>query len=145
MPTVDEVGVQRIRPQNWHVTLRFVGNADVAAVTERLAAVELPTAEAVLGPAVERLGRNHLVIPVAGLEELAVVVTTATSGLGRPPRPRFVGHLSIARTRREAPSSLVGMPFTAAFAVREIALVSSEPTPAGSEYTTVATFATPGS
>ena len=65
-----------------------------------LAGATLPTATAVLGPAVRRLGPSALVVPVAGLDGLAAAVGDATAGVGLPPGPRsFTGHLTLARLR----------------------------------------------
>lgn len=141
LPRPDERGVRWVPPEQWHVTLRFLGNCDRDAAIARLAATPLPACEARLGPDVVWLGAQ-LVVPAAGVEPLAAAVTTATSDLGDPPRPRFRGHLTIARTRSNATSSVLGHPVTSWFPVGEVALVRSELTSDGPRYTTVATFAT---
>ena len=89
-----------------------------------------------LGPAVERLGWGQLVVPVAGVDELARAVEAATGDLGMPPRRRFVGHLTVVRTQRGARSAAFGRPIDATFAVGEVALVESDLTPRGAVYTT---------
>ena len=81
-------------------------------------------------------------MPVAGVDELAAAVHAVTDGIGEPPRPRFRGHLTIARTRRSATSTVVGHPVVGSFTVTEVALVRSELTPDGARYTTVATSPT---
>ena len=141
LPRPDERGVRWVPEENWHVTLRFLGTCDTAAVIERLEAAEPPACRATLGPAIDWLG-PQLVVPVSGVDDLAAAVRVATEGIGEPPRPRFRGHLTIARTRRGANSAVLGHPVTAAFAVDEIALVRSEHTSDGPRYTTIATFAT---
>ena len=140
LPHPDEDGVRRVPPENWHVTLRFLGATEFDEARERLAGATLPSAVALLGPTIGWLGR-HLVAPARGVDELAAAVTTATADLGEPPR-EFRGHLTLARARRGARSSLDGHPVTARFAVREIALVQSELSPDGPEYRIVATFPT---
>ncbi|MFP5488771.1 MAG: RNA 2',3'-cyclic phosphodiesterase, partial [Acidimicrobiia bacterium] len=134
VPTPDERGVRWVPPQQWHVTLRFLGSCDRDDVSARLAAGGLPAATAQLGPAVDWLG-PQLVVPVAGVDELAAAVHRATEGIGDPPRPRFRGHLTVARTRRNANSTVLGHPVTASFDVTEVALVRSDLTPDGPRYT----------
>jgi 2'-5' RNA ligase len=123
---LEQVGVRRIAPENWHVTLRFLGDADPAAVIDRLDAMTMPAATAVLGPAVRRLGRGMLVVPVRGVDELAATVRTATADVGEAPDPRpFTGHVTLARLRAGARSAAAGRPFTAEFHVDEVVLVNS--------------------
>jgi 2'-5' RNA ligase len=141
LPRPDERGVQWVPEENWHVTLRFLGTCDTTAVIERLGAAELPSCGASLGPAVDWLG-PQLVVPTSGVADLAAAVHGATAGIGEPPRPRFRGHLTIARTRRAATSTLLGHPVSAAFDVDEVSLVRSDLTPDGPRYTKVATFRT---
>lgn len=141
LPRPDERGVRWVPPEQWHVTLRFLGDCARDEVVRRLGQATLPACEARLGPEVEWLG-PQLVVPVAGVDELAAAVVAATDGLGEPPRPRFRGHLTIARTRRSASSTVLGHRVEAAFTVTEIALVRSELTADGPRYTTVASFPT---
>ena len=141
LPRPDERGVRWVRPEQWHVTLRFIGACSVDAVESRLDGAALPRSHARLGPAVEWLG-PQLVVPVAGVDELAAAVHAVTDGIGEPPRPRFRGHLTIARTRRSATSTVVGHPVVGSFTVTEVALVRSELTPDGARYTALATYPT---
>lgn len=141
LPRPDERGVRWVPPEQWHVTLRFLGTCDRDEVEARLGAAHLPGGRARLGPAVEWLG-PQLVVPVAGVDELATAVQDATDGIGDPPRPRFRGHLTIARTRRSASSTVLGHPVDGSFPVVEIALVRSDLTSDGPRYTTLATFPT---
>lgn len=123
---LEQPGVRRVAPENWHVTLRFLGNTDTAAVIDRLGATTMPAATAVLGPAVRRLGRGMLVVPVQGLDELAATVRAATADVGEPPDPRpFTGHVTVARLRPGVRSAAVGTPFSAEFRVDEVVLVNS--------------------
>lgn len=141
VPRPDARGIRWVPDEQWHVTLRFLGVCDRDDVADRLAAATLPRALARLGPAVDWLG-PQLVVPVAGVDELAASVAAATVDVGNAPEPAFRGHLTIARTRRDATSTVLGEPMSGSFEVREIALVRSELTPSGARYTTVATFAT---
>jgi RNA 2',3'-cyclic 3'-phosphodiesterase len=136
----DEAGVRWVPERNLHVTLRFLGEVDPSEVGRRLATADLPATRAVLGPEIERLGGQQIVVPVAGVDALAAAVRSATAEVGEHDSRPFRGHLTIARTRRGATSSLIGRALTSSFDVSEVALVASELLPTGAVYTTVATF-----
>ena len=138
----DERGVRRVAAANWHVTLRFVGEADADELRWLLTDVRLPRATATLGPAIEPLGRRQVVVPVEGVDELAHAVHRATFVVGERSERPFVGHLTVARLRQGATTRLVGVPISASFEVDEIALVESDLTHEGPTYTTIATFPT---
>jgi 2'-5' RNA ligase len=135
-------GVRFVVPENWHVTLRFLGEADPAAVAAALDGVALGPADARLGPAVDVVAERALVVPVAGVDDLAHAVVAATADIGDPPpRRRFVGHLTLARVKRHArlPAS-IGEPVSAAFDVTEVALVESRLHPDRARYETLDTW-----
>jgi RNA 2',3'-cyclic 3'-phosphodiesterase len=135
LPRQDQPGVRWVPPANWHVTVRFLGDAEPSDVHASLAGVSLPAATAVFGPVVRRLGKRALVVPVAGLEELASAVGTATADVGEPPGPLpFNGHLTLARLRPRAMCDLAGTPITAEVRVAEIVLVRSDLGPEGATY-----------
>ena len=110
----------------------------------RLADVNLPAATAVVGPAFDLLGERSLISPVAGVDELADVVRRALRGLGTErERPRFQGHITVARlARRARPYRSAGRRFDATFDVTEVALVASTLRDTGAVYETVATWPT---
>jgi len=127
----------------WHVTLRFLGGvapdavAGIGGALGRLRSVGPVVAE--VGPATRRLGRSVLVLPVAGLDEVAAAVDEALAGVGiaRDDRP-FRGHLTVARARGRAslPRELAGAPLAARWVVDEVTLVESTLRGArGSRYT----------
>ena len=126
------------------VTVRFFGDAEPSDVVASLADVTLPAATAVLGPVVRRLGPSALVVPVAGLHDLAAVAGAATAGVGMPPGPRsFNGHLTLARLRRGTTTcDLTGTPVAAEFRVDEIVLVRSELARDGATYHPVSRWST---
>ncbi|UDY34314.1 RNA 2',3'-cyclic phosphodiesterase [Dermatobacter hominis] len=141
----DQRGVRFVPPDRWHITLRFFGEARVDEVEAAMDDVELPSATARLGPAVDVIGERALVVPVGGLEELAARVTAATRSIGEPPPRRpFHGHLTIARVKRDArmPPALGAM-VDGRFRVDEVALVRSRLDPDGARYDTVAAWALP--
>lgn len=144
LPRKDERGVRFVPPENWHVTLRFLGEADVDAVAGALEATPLPSATARLGAGVDLLFDRLLAVPVDGLDELAAEVGRATAGFGtEPPGRRFVGHLTVARARRGARMpKVLGALVQTEWAVTEVALVQSRLRPTGAEYDTVATWPT---
>ncbi|HEX9682543.1 MAG TPA: RNA 2',3'-cyclic phosphodiesterase [Acidimicrobiales bacterium] len=142
----DIAGVRWTTGDQWHVTLRFLGtlDGDESSALERIlgsVARRHRSLTATLGPSSTVLGRNVLVAPVAGLDDLALSVTLATGRLGRPPdHDAFVGHLTLARRRRGRArlDALGGLPVSATFPVSELAVVQSRMTPAGARYTTAA-------
>jgi 2'-5' RNA ligase len=165
LPRPAERDVRWVPPDQWHVTLRFVGDAEVDALDRALAdrfgtRLPAPTGDesgepagarsgtgpvCVLGPRVSRLGRSIVCLPAAGLDELATAVREATTSLGEPPDPRpFSGHLTLARLRHRAACGLAGTAFSARFAVAQVELVSSRLSAQGAHHEVVARYA-PGS
>jgi 2'-5' RNA ligase len=133
----DEPGVRYTRREQWHVTLRFLGRAEIDDAAGALARLDAAPADAVLGPAVSRLGRDVVCVPVDGLDELAAAVVAATAEVGGPPEPRrFAGHVTLARLRRRGACRIAGAPFHARFPVTEVALVESVPGSGGPTYMT---------
>jgi 2'-5' RNA ligase len=135
-------------PDQWHVTLRFLGEVDeeqVPALVESLAAhlAVVPPPDVLLGPVSRRLGRAVLMLPVTGLDDVAAAVLEATAGVVPLDDPRpFTGHLTLARGRRRAavPAALARAPASAGWRVDEVALVRSRTHPAGARYDDVAGF-----
>lgn len=141
LPRPDTPGLRWTGPAQWHVTLRFFGEAEPADAMAACAAVAAAPAEAVVGPAVERLGRGVVVVPVEGLDALAAAVVTATAGVGRPPEDRpFRGHLTLARTKGRVRTPLIGETVSGRWTVDSIELVRSDTHADGSRYTIVERF-----
>lgn len=137
-------GVRWVPNENLHITLRFLGTADEDEVIEALDDHHYPAATAVLGPSFDLPTERSLLIPVAGVDDLAAVVVQATRGLGTArERRRFLGHMTVARMAKQArPARSAGRRFEASFDVDEIALVASTLTDEGARYETVATWST---
>lgn len=152
----DVAGLRWTAPEQWHVTLRFLGSvddpgpvraalvaveataADVIAVeaTGAKAPVEAPV-EAVLGPEVGRFGRTVLHVPVRGLEGLATAVAAATAHVGDPLDDRpFTGHITLARSRRGGVDlrPWCGTAVAGRWRVEELTLVESHLGPGGARY-----------
>jgi RNA 2',3'-cyclic 3'-phosphodiesterase len=147
-------GLRFVGPARWHVTLRFLGEVpddDIPLLADALlaaATVAGPTAavECRLGPGTGWFtGVRVLQLPAAGLDNLAAAVRRATTPIvpAPPSDPPFNGHLTLARAKGRrlsvaALGEMANIPFEAAFPVDAIDLVSSEPSPDGHVYTTVA-------
>jgi 2'-5' RNA ligase len=144
LPRPDEAGVRWTRRDQWHVTLRFLGESQVEPAAEALATVAWSAVAPVrveLGPAVSRLGRNVICLPAAGLEALSGTVVAATASIGEPPDPRpFSGHLTLARLGRRGACRLAGHRFAGSFVVDEVTLVESRGGRGGPTYSMVARF-----
>ncbi|HZA77046.1 MAG TPA: RNA 2',3'-cyclic phosphodiesterase [Acidimicrobiales bacterium] len=146
LPRRAQTGLRWTTREQWHVTLRFLGEvADPTAVVEALDGADparLVACEATVGPVVETLSRQVVALPVAGLDDLAMAVVEATGTLGRPPEDRpFHGHITLARLARSARGSarrltgeIVGRPLSARFAVSDVRVVRSHLGRAGARY-----------
>lgn len=135
-----EGGLRWTSRDQWHVTLRFLGEVDdpqpIVSALERAA---LSPTRARLGPGLELLGQKVVCAPVAGLEELAGHVVGATAQLGEPPEGRaFRGHVTLARLRRGRrvirSRDLDGAEVEASWPVDEVALVRSHLGSSGPRY-----------
>jgi RNA 2',3'-cyclic 3'-phosphodiesterase len=143
-------GLRWTTEDQWHVTLRFLGEMDTAgeeALRARLAGIagEVSAVEATAGPRPRSLGPGVWVLPVAGLGDLAAPIAAATPDLGQPPpRRRYRGHLTLARARR--PGLLRGLPedpLTDAWTVNDITLVRSHLGSTGARYDVVGRWPLP--
>ena len=138
----DQRGVRFTTPDTWHVTLRFLGEADPGAVASALARAEFRPTTVELGPAVD-VGRPRLLlVPASGADDLAAEAVRVTRHLGDAPvRRRFAGHVTIARMQRGAnvPRAL-GELVHAAWRPSEVELVESRLRPDGARHEVLATF-----
>jgi 2'-5' RNA ligase len=137
LPRPPAPGVSWTKPHRLHITLRFLGECDLDEALSTLEAASFPAARVTLGPAPERLGRGVVMLPAAGVDQLAASVVETTRFIGEPPPDHpFVGHLTVARFRRRQPAT--DWPrLDDSFDVSQISLVES--TPWGG-YADVATF-----
>jgi 2'-5' RNA ligase len=130
LPRPERHGIRWSRPDQWHVTLRFLGDVDDPAPVAEGLRVRLASegpAQVTLGPATAKLGRGVLMIPVHGLDDLAATVVEATRNAVPVPEDAFAfrGHLTLARCPRSVPSWAIGTPIDAAWTADEVELVSS--------------------
>lgn len=148
LPRPDHPGVRWTPRDRWHVTLRFLGEVDdgeLAPLETALGEIvaEHPARPVRLGPAMTRLGRSVLVVPVDGLDDLGQAVTSVTADVGAPPEDRpFSGHLTVGRAlgRGPVPATLAGAPVEADWQATEVTLVRSRLGPGGPRYETIARF-----
>ena len=106
LPRQDQQGIRFVPVENWHITLRFLGEAEPDEVIKAFGVATVAIARAHLGPSVELMAERALVVPVQGLDALADAVTKLTGQIGKTPRRRFVGHLTLA-PRSPRPRCLV--------------------------------------
>ncbi len=142
LPRKDQRGVRFVQPDNWHITLRFLGEAHPADAIAALSAMPITDPSVTLGPAVDMLDERALVVPAVGLDDVAADVAERTRHVGsEPQRKRFIGHLTIARVKSNvAMPRALGALVDASFDVTEIALIQSRLHPDGARYETVETF-----
>jgi len=134
-PAVD--GLRWTTEDQWHATLRFLGDADPDDARASFEAVAAASTTAVMGPATERFGQATLHVPIAGLDDVAAEVAGAFGPEERP----FRGHLTLARARPCRGVDLrplCGVPLAGEWPVTEVTLVASELHPQGARYQVVA-------
>jgi 2'-5' RNA ligase len=110
-------GARWVPPENYHLTLRFIGEVEgwkAQEVDEALAAIRAPSFELSLRGVgtFERGGRISAlwvgVEKTEGLSFLQSKVETALQRIGlEPERKRFAPHVTLARTDRAPPEKLI--------------------------------------
>lgn len=144
LPTRAYRGVRFTRRNQWHITIKFLGQTNTEDALRALEAVDAKAAKATLGPEVVLLGPRVVMIPAAGLDALSDAVNLAFEGLGEDQEPReFVGHLTLARLkgaplRDSSLVSVLGAPLATSFHVGALALLETEVGPEGTTHTAVA-------
>ncbi len=138
LPRAAEAGVRWTERRHWHITLRFLGDAEIVDAIAALSIVEAAPSEVVLGPQVTHLGRNVVCIPGRGLDDVSAEVRNVTAHIGEAPDQHpFSAHITLARLNHHAECSLAGTAFTSSFDVDEVHLVESAVGPGGPAYETV--------
>jgi 2'-5' RNA ligase len=147
-------GLRLVRPDQLHITLRFLGDVDDDIVPALGAALGTATGtiggpvRCEVGPTTAWFGvARVLQIPVTGLDGAARAVRAATTSLIADTitgESRFAGHLTIARSMRgrlntAARAALTGIPFAATVQVDHIDLIASQLSAEGPQYTRLAT------
>ena len=134
----DVAGVRWTKREQWHVTLRFLGEANEHEAVTALRSLVAAPVMAEVGPRVSKLGRGVVVVAVAGLDAVAAGVQAATEHVGQPSEKRpFRAHLTLARTKGNAKCPLIGAPLEACFDIDEVHLVRSDLRPQGARYEVV--------
>jgi RNA 2',3'-cyclic 3'-phosphodiesterase len=133
-------GVRWTNRAQWHVTVRFLGDADAGEVITALDRVAAAPTEAALASRTQRLGRGVLCVHASGLEDLASAVASETAELGQPPDHRpFRGHITLARLDGRLKPPLSELP-ERRWPVATFALVRSHLGVGPARYETVATW-----
>jgi 2'-5' RNA ligase len=140
LPRFETAGLRWSAADKWHVTLRFLGSVPdaspvIAAVGDAVAG--LAPVPVRIGPAVALLGRGVVMVPVAGLDEVAGAVVRATAALGEAPDQRpFRGHITLARLRSRArlAAGAVGAPLAGGWTGGSVTVVRSHLGPDGARY-----------
>lgn len=142
-------GLRWSSPEQWHITLAFLGEVSAAAesalVTELRRLRVAPVRLRIDGLGVfERAGILHAVVDVSpGLEELQHAVAQAAKGSGLPPEERpYCPHITLARSKGRAGSraiqrlkaSLEQQRPRAAWTATEFLLYESLLSPGGARY-----------
>jgi 2'-5' RNA ligase len=131
-------GVRWSTPAQWAVKLRPLGHVDGRVVPRLVEALRAelagaPAARCALGPATGRLGGQWLGVPVGGLDDLAADVFAATAELVPVTHPQpFQADVVLARGR--VPRELAGVPVSASWTARSLALVADRSSPRGARY-----------
>jgi 2'-5' RNA ligase len=149
-------GLRWTTPDQWHVTLHFLGHLDAAqeeAVRSELGRVDwivaAGSAGLTAGPQPTRVGRTVWAVPVSGADALAhaaagaagsAVAGAAGSAVAgaNPPADRgrpFFGHITLGRAK--TPAALRGLsaaPFHSSWEADEVTLVCSVLHPEGARY-----------
>jgi RNA 2',3'-cyclic 3'-phosphodiesterase len=140
MRGADQAGLRWMGPEHWHVTLRFLGAVEVEPAVRALDGLAgQPGAQATVGTAPIRLGREVIGVPVDGLERLAAAVDLAFTGLGRDPDHRpFRGHLTLARGKGVRGLRVAALAGPMDWPVESVSLVRSHLGSGGARYEDVA-------
>lgn len=131
-------GVHWSSPPQWLVKVRPLGHVDPAVIDPLRDVLErelggAPAPSCVLGPATRRLGGQWLGARVAGLDELAAVVFEVTEDLVPVTHPQPF-HADVVLARGRVPARLAGMPISARWTARELALVADRSSPHGPRF-----------
>lgn len=145
--------VRWVRPENVHLTLRFLGNVptqEVPSLEEaaRAALADAPAFAVKLGPPHPFPSpRRPRVVALDALPEeplalLAERLEAAVTGLGLAPEPRrFRAHVTLGRLRGRRLPALDGpLPEAGELPVAEVVLYRSDPQPDGARYARLATL-----
>lgn len=152
----DGDAVRWVRPEGYHVTLRFLGNVATADVPALARAVEAALAGVVRFPvalgatrAFPSARQPRVVVielePEADLAALAARVEAGVVAAGLPAeKRRFRAHLTLGRVRgRRVPALDAPLPAASALDVHEVVLFRSDLGRDGSRYTPLAQLPLP--
>lgn len=134
-------GIRWVLPQNWHITLSFLGEIDLEIALRHFNCIQTPNHEihACLGPETKLIKNRILYIPAQGLKSLFESVYDSTKEITHSP-PDPLAHLTLARCRnpKEELANLTEQKISIYWSVPEITLVASTLEPTGATYKIIA-------
>ncbi len=149
-------GARWVEPENYHVTLRFMGDVDEGTARDLYAALEAARARDAIPIAIDGLAsfggeRPHAVIarvvPSPALSELQAEHERLARSAGlAPERRKFHPHVTLARLRQASPLdvadylALQGAFERLAFTARRVALYSARESVGGGPYVVEAAY-----
>jgi len=144
-------GVMLVRPENMHLTLKFLGEIDekkIEDIEKKLSSVRFRAFDCALRSVGVFPNENYVKVVWAGcesgnaLESLAKDVIRSLSGYGDD--KRFTAHLTIARVKRKIDLRSFLQKHKAdefgSFPVKEFHLMQSVLKPSGPEYSVLSSF-----
>jgi RNA 2',3'-cyclic 3'-phosphodiesterase len=151
LPRPDLVALRWTTRDQWHVTMRFLGEVpDAGPVVAALGSVSCGPLRAEMGPTTGWFpGNRVLQVPVTGLQPLESELARAlrpVCGPGSTDQHPYRGHLTLARVTSRSRlvgaeiATLSGFALDAAWFVDAFSLVLSKPASRGSRYSNLATF-----
>ena len=137
LPRPQVEGLRWTTRDQWHVTLRFLGECDLDDALSAFRSIAGSAADVAMGPTTGRFGRRILHVPTEGLLSVAAATVRATAEIGHPPDQRpFAGHITLARSRRGDTDlrPFTGLPLAGHWTAAELTLVASHLGPGGARY-----------
>jgi 2'-5' RNA ligase len=144
LPRPEVAGVRWTTEDQWHVTLRFLGDLeDPTPVAEALRAGlrDIIATNVTADRRARRFGPAVVGVRVPGRYRVGAAVGSAPATWGKAETRPFRGHLTLARCRGRAPAALlsIGLP-AVAWRADAVCLVRSHLRPTGAAYETIETF-----
>lgn len=139
-------GIVSVKPENMHLTLKFIGEGNPDEIIEKLAAVRFSRFRCRAKNVGVFPNENYIRVVWAGIEGTEELAEKVQESLGE--KERFTGHATIARVKRKVDLGAFLEKHRddefGEFEVSGFQLIKSELGPGGPAYTTLATFEADG-